>query len=939
MMKKYATFFFLGMTALAPLASYAGMQAADTSNRKVPVPQNLPAPGGVLPLRDTVPVLFGTQPGARLLQSYGIVYNDALRNIPVTSVENALYGKLAGLSLSQFSLAPGEDGAATSLRGASPMVVVDGVPRPITSIDPEQIASVSILRDALATAMYGTRGANGVILIQTKHGFNGKKRISFTAQTAIQQMLETPEFLGAYDYARLYNEALVNDGRQPVYTQGDLDAWKNGSDPYGHPDVDWYDKVLNKQAGMQRYNLNISGGNRISRYFVDLDYLNQKGYFVTDPGNTYETNNFYKRFGFRSNVDVELTRSTFLSLSLAGRIRSGNEPGAGTAAIYSQILSTPNNAYPVTNFDGSLGGNNDYQRNIYGQAVRSGYRPSYNRNLMADLSVMQRLDSWLPGLYAKGTLSLNAYYDESLNRSKSFAVYNVIARPGEDTLINKIGTDGQQSNSSSIVSDYRQAYTEFMLGYDSTFGAHHIGAAVVGFRDSYTSARDLPLVNAAVSLRANYDYAGKYLLEFVMARSYNNMYHPDHRWGYFPAAGIGWNIAREDWFRSALPAIGILKLRASYGVTGNSADAGYYRYIQYYNNAASYNFGNPSTSATTITEGALANPGLTWEKSGKLNIGVDVAALDDRLEFSAEYFKNRNTGLLMVRGDNASGIIGNTLPLENIGESVYKGLELTAGYRGQAGALNYYIKGNLSFVQSRVEEMKEVRRAYDWNRRTGQPVNMLFGYVADGFYQSADEIQKGPAPEGYSPVPGDIRYRDLNGDGIINLLDERPIYDDRPFFFYGLTAGISWKGLDLGMTWQGVGNRSVYLSGSNVWEFLNTSQNAGPGQAQVTHLGRWTPETAATATYPRLTVNGNVNNHRPSTFWVKDGSYLRLKNLELGYTLPQRWVSHLKLASIRAFASGYNLLTFSPLENMDPEALFNGYPNQRIINFGVNIQL
>lgn len=939
MMKKYATFFFLGMTALAPLASQAGATAADTSDRKVPAPQSLPAPGGGLPLRDTVPVLFGMQSSAKLLQSYGIVYNDALRNIPVTSVENALYGKLAGLSLAQTNLAPGEDGAAMSLRGAAPLVVVDGVPRTITSIDPEQIASVSVLRDALATAMYGARGADGVILIQTKHGYNGKKRISFTAQTAVQQMLETPQFLGAYDYARLYNEALANDGRPPVYTQADLDAWKNGSDPYGHPDVDWYDKVLKDQAGMQRYNLNISGGNRISRYFVDLDYLNQQGYFITDPNNTYKTNNFYQRFGFRSNVDVELTRTTLLNLSLAGRIRNSNEPGATTATIFSNILSTPNNAYPVENFDGSLGGNNDYQNNIYGQTVRSGYRPGYNRNLMADLNVTQRLDDWLPGLYVRGAFSLNTYYDENLNRSKSFAVYNVIPRPGQDTLVNKIGTDGQQSNSSSIAGDYRQAYTEFLIGYDSTFGSHHVGVTAVGFRDSYTSARDLPLVNASIALRANYDFEERYLLEIAMSRSYNNMYHPGNRWGYFPAAGIGWNIAKEGWFRAAVPAISILKLRASYGMTGSTSGAGYYRYLQYFNTTTSYNFGNPSTSASAITEGLLANPGLTWEKTSKLNIGVDVSALHDRLEFSAEYFRNRNTDLLMMRGDNASGIIGNTLPLENIGETVYKGVELTAGFNGQAGALGYFVKGNLSFLQSRMEEMQEVRRAYDWNRRTGQPVNMLFGYVADGFYQNGDEILKGPFPEGYSPVPGDIRYRDLNGDGTINLLDERPIFNDKPYFFYGLSAGLSWKGLDLNMTWQGTGNRDVYLSGSNVWEFLNTSLNGGPGQAQETHLGRWTPQTAATATYPRLTVNGNVNNHRASTFWVKDGSYLRLKNLELGYTLPQRWVSHLKLASIRAFASGYNLLTFTPLKNMDPEALFRGYPNQRILNFGMNIQL
>lgn len=938
MMKKYAMPFFFGVTAAALCVQSAAAQA-DTLARKTPAYPNVPVHAGrVLPLKDTVPVLFGQQPGASLVQSYGIVYGDELRNTPVTTLENTLYGKLAGLYLEQFSLTPGDDAASASLRSAMPLIVIDGVPRSGLSVDPEQVASITILKDALGTAMYGMRGQNGVILVTTRHGYNGKKRISFTAQTAVQQMVKTPKFLNAYDYASLYNEALVNDGRQAVYSAADLEAWRSGSDPLGHPDVDWYNTVLKNQAGMQRYNLNVAGGNRISRYFVDLDYLNQQGYFKTDSRNTYPTNNFYKRYIFRSNVDVDLTRSTLMNLSVYGRIRNGNEPGARTDSIFKNILSTPNNAYPVQNFDGSLAGNNQYANNIYGMATRSGYRPTYNRNLSVDLSLRQRLDGLLQGLFVKGLVSFNSYYDEALNRSKSFAVYNVAMNPGVDTVINQIGSDGQQSNSSSITSQTRQAYTELQLGYDSTFGKHGVSFTGLYYRDSYTDGNVLPLVNSAFSARAAYNYDLKYLLEVTMAYSYNNMYSSSNRWGYFPAVGLGWNIARENWFRDAVPAISTLKLRGSYGLVGNSLKSGYYSYLQFFNFNGTYNLGNPATGVSTIGEAALANPFLTWEKARKTNIGLDVATHNDKLQFTAEYYVNKLSDLVMYRGTNASGVIGATLPAENLGRSTQRGLELSAAYHEQTGVLGYYVKGNITFARTRVDYMDEVNRRYSWNQRTGQPVGQIFGLVADGFYQSKEDVENSAALDGYNPVPGDIKYKDLNGDGTINVFDERAIGSDKPLIFYGLTAGISWKGIDLNMVWQGVGNRYINLNGSNTWEFLSNA-NGAPGQAMEHHLGRWTPATASAATYPRLSVNGNVNNHRTSTFWVKDASYLRLKTLELGYTLPQHWVRPLHLQSVRAFASGYNLLTFTPLDRVDPESYLGGYPNQRIINFGVNIQL
>lgn len=937
MVKKYATPFFFGLTLCLPgIGARAAQPAEDSVIRRVSTSQHLPAAASrILPLKDTVPVLFGTQSGVTMLQSYGIVRYDDIRSMPVTQLENSLYGKLAGLYLLQTSIEPGQDAATASIRGTGPLIVIDGVPRSITSIDPEQIASVSLIKDALGTAMYGMRGENGVLLITTKHGYNGKKRISFTAQSAIQQQLKRPKFLKAFDYASLYNEALLNDGKQPVYSAADLEAWRTGSDPFGHPDVDWYNTVLKEQAGMQRYNLNIAGGNRTARYFVDLDYLNQQGYFITDSKNTYPTNNFYKRYVFRTNIDVDLTKTTLVNLNVFGRIRNGNEPGSETSGIYSSILRTPNNAYPVLNRNGSLGGNAEYTDNIYGQAVRSGYRPNYNRNLSIDLSVRQRLDAILPGLFIKGLASFNGYYDEAINRNKSFAVYKVTPNPlTGDTTISRIGTDGTQANSAANTAENRQAYTEFQVGYDSTFGAHHVSIVGLYFRDTYTNAKQLPLINSSFSARASYDYAQRYLLEFTMAYSRNNMYSRK-QWGYFPAVGIGWNIAKENWFREALPSIGTLKLRGSYGLTGNSSNAGYYTYLQFYTQDNSYALGNPATSYTGMSEAALANPSLTWEKAKKLNVGLDVSLLQDKLQFTAEYFNVRRSDLIMRRGTNASTIIGNTLPMQNIGASTYSGVEISADYHSRVGQLGYYVNANVSFIRSRVDNMDEVSRRYSWNERTGMPVGQNFGLVADGFYNTKDDLDNSPTLDGYTPVLGDIKYKDLNGDGVINVFDERAIGSTKPQVYYGVNMGLNWKGFDLSMVWQGVMNRYVFLTGANTYEF----QNSGKGQAMEHHLERWTPATAATATYPRLTVGTNVNNHRNSTFWLKDAKYLRLKNLELGYTLPQDWVRFTRLGSIRAFANGYNLLTITPLDRVDPESYQGAYPNQRIYNFGVNIQL
>lgn len=898
-----------------------------------------------------VPVLFGTQRREQLLQSQGVLSGNELLSFPVAQIEAALYGKFAGLYLLQPSAKPGEDAASVSLRGRNPLVLVDGVPRNLNSINPEQIASVSVLKDALATSIYGMRGGNGVILIETKRGSVAPRKISFTAQTGIQKQLNLPSFLNAADYSTLFNEALVNDGKQPIYTPDAIQKYRDGSDPVLYPNVDWYNSILKKKATQQRYNLNFSGGNEKARYFVDLDYLSQDGFFVSDAKrNSYETNNSFKRYGFRTNIDADLTKNLLLSLNIFGRIRNGNEPGAidgtllgltGTDLIYSNLLRTPNNAYPMLNPDGSFGGNQQFTNNLYAQVVGSGYRPAYNRNLGVDFSLKQKLDALLDGLYVKGKGSFNTYYSELINRSKSFAVYQYTPIPGGDPDIIKYGTDGSQNNSSTQNVANRQIYAEFLAGYDRVFGKHEINASLNYNMDTFVNGADMSIDNSALAARFQYNYSKKYFIELVSSYMGMNRYQKNHQWGFFPAAGLGWDLSKED-FMQSFKNLNTLKLRGSYGRSADNNGAGYFVYDQFYNSFSSSSssavyFGSPATGNGSIIEAVLANPNLTWETADKLNVGLDIAAFQNRLQFSAEYYHNAYSGLLQQRGTNASTIIGNERPNENIGKRTYSGVELTAGYHGQTGQVNWFVNANASISKSKVDYMDEVIRPYDWMKRTGLPVGQPFGMVADGFFQNQAEIDNSAKIDGYKAVPGDIRYKDLNGDGVINVFDEQALGSTKPMVFYGLTAGLNYKGFEFSMVWNGVSNRNVFVNGAGTYEFQSLGLG-GSGQAFAHHLDRWTPATASTATYPRLTVGNNINNQRASSFWLKNGSYLRLKNVEVAYSLPQRWISFIKLDRARIFVNGSNLLTITPLERVDPEVVNWDYPNQRVFNFGINLQ-
>lgn len=890
----------------------------------------------ILPNKD-VPVLFGTQNNAKKIQSSTVVSGEELKSFPTPQVGLMLYGKLPGLYVVQNSFQAGADEPNISLRGRSPLVVIDGVPRSYLSIDPEQIESVTVIKDALGTAIYGMKAADGVLLITTKRGANMPKQITVTSQYGIQQQISTPKFLDAYNYASLFNEALANDGRQAVYSSSDLEAYKNGTNQFTHPNVNWADEILESSAPVSRQNINARGGNKTARYFVDLDYLSQDGFLKTDKTiNTYETNNSFKRFSFRSNIDVDLTENTLLSLNLFGRIRNGNQPGSNVASIYNAFLTTPNNAYPKFNENGSLGGNTEFQNNLYGMAIKSGYRPSVNRNLGADISLTQKLDKFIPGLYASGMVSFNSYYNENINRSKAFAVYTPVVNTTTGvTTYKTIGGDGTQANTSTASDQSRQVFSRFDLGYDKTINKNTFKAQLLYVRDSYVLGGALSQVNQSISGRFNYDYDNRYLVEVTSSYMGYDRYKKGDQYGLFPSVGLGWNIANEDFFSSLKNTVNALKLRASYGLTATNAAAGFFQYLQNFENGDTFYSRNPLTTSVTKEEGTLANPNITWEKAKKFNIGLDATILNDKVWFTADYYRNNFYDLLQTRRTNASAVIGAVLPLENMGKSQYSGVELGAGYHNQINSFKYFISANGSWSATKVIFNDEPFRNNAYEYRTGLPIGQTFGYVADGFYNNTAEIASGPKVDGYTPVPGDLRYKDLNNDGIININDVTAIGSTKPVFYYGVTGGFNYKGLDFSFTLNGVANRNVYYNFAN---FAATGASGGYGQALESSLKRWTPSTAAQAEYPRLSVGSNPNNTQTSSFWIKNGSYLRLRNVEVGYSLPSNLIKVVGLTNVRLFANGLNLFTATKLDDVDPEVLMGSVPNQRIFNFGVNLQ-
>ncbi len=923
---------------------------------------------------DEVDMLYHTQSAESILGSVSTVYTDQLATTPASLYVYALPGQLPGLYTQQVSGFTSFNTAALSvssfgsnfvqatsqnnrsndnneismsLRGQTPVTIIDGVQRDISSIDPESIESISVLKDALSTMLLGINSSNGVLLVTTKKAQPGRTLISFTSEYGVQNSLGLPTPLPAYQWAYLYNEALQNDGKAPFYTQADFNAYKNHSDPIGHPDVNWFNTLLRKNAPIQSDRLNVSGGNEIAKYTVGISYFDQAGIFNEAPDATSNTNNNLDRYIINSDVSVQVNKRLNVDLQLFGRVQQATEPGGGISNILTTLYGTPNNAYATRNANGSFGGStlgSVFQNNLLAMTEYSGYIQNNTNDILANLALNYDLNSILKGLTLKMQGNLSYQSQNSLNRS----LVNPTYVQNSDSSYTAVGNTVAQSNAFTTVLTNRQSFGQAALNYTHEFGKSSVNAMLLYNTQSLVSNYDLSATTINRALNVTYNYDGKYFAEGTINNSGYNRYTPGHQNGWFYAGGLGWQMGKEDFIKDNFDWISSWKWRFSFGRTGNNNvdQFSYYGYVQTYSTSNinwNYYTGTGRAEQFTYYENTIANPFLSWEQADKRDIGTDISLFKDHLQITADYYHDRYSDLLQIRGANVA-LLGVPFPYENIGINLYHGFEFSATYRNNIGKFNYFLTGNISQQASKVIYSDEETPLYPWLKHTGLPVTAQFGYVADGFYQNAAEVAKAPAYSGYTIRVGDMKLEDLNGDGVINQFDQRPIMGLKPLVFYGGTLGFNYDGLSVSVILQGVANRQINIENNVTNSFSGLGGFGSPpqGQAYSSASARWTPETANVAQLPELSFQnltfGGYNTNF-STFYVRSGDYIRVKNAEVGYTLPTMWSNRLKLSNIRVFVDGENLFTKAGYGDTDPEVGPDLYPIQRVVSFGVNVKL
>lgn len=910
-----------------------------------------------------------------------VTRKELLQN-PVGSLTNALTGRLPGLITQQRGGEPGRDDASLLIRGistlsaagATPLVLVDGVERPFSQIDFNEVESVSILKDASATAVYGVRGANGVVLVTTRRGAAGKVVISLSANYGLQSPARLPDFLGSYDYAVLRNEAVLNDNPNAVvpYNQQQLDGYKNHTDPYLYPDVDYFDVFLKKYTPQSNMNVNVSGGGKVARYFVSGSFFDQQGAYKYTKGDFFDANSNYQRFNFRSNVDIDATKTTLISVNMAtiGGVKNGPFMGSGgsntgyggAGDVFSGLTRTAPNEMPLLNPDGTYGASNrpaKVQRNILADLQERGVTKEYNSTVEISVVANQKLDFILKGLSAKANMSFNSYYTQYYNTfrgnsgdfASAYRRYSVdgIDANGQYLYTQRTGTFNPLINTSSAYADgsNRNFYLEGSLFWQGKSGKHDVSALLLYNQQRKTnntitssSLIDWPFSRMGAVSRVTYSYDDKYFAEVNAGYNGSENFQAGQRFGFFPSFSAGWMISKEEFMKN-MPAITFLKLRGSIGQVGNDAITG--RRFLYYNNPYSsgtgYSFGlAQGTAVSGLVEGIIPTNGVSWERETSSNIGLELNLWGNKLGLVADAFYKKRVNILATPISTPL-VTGITLPVQNLAQVENKGFEIEANTRHRIGNVDFWVRGNFAFARNRILEMDEPTQRYEWMQRTGQSVGQNWGYVTDGFYNSQSEVDNRTTQTYFSGrlQPGDFKYKDINGDGIINIYDMVPVGKPAfPEITYGFSTGFTWKHFDASVLFAGSGNTSMPVSAEVAWEFFNG------GKVLNYHLGRWTPATAVTATYPRMSSDpqGTDNNYVDSNFWIRNASFIRLKNAEIGYTFTDKIVKRLGMASLRCYLNGQNLLTYSKgIKYLDPENRNNRgwyYPQSVVYNAGLS---
>ncbi|MBR8536145.1 TonB-dependent receptor [Carboxylicivirga sediminis] len=906
-------------------------------------------------LDEVVVIGFGEKKKVTVTGSVSTINSEELLKSPTANVTNALAGKISGISAVQNTGQPGADEAALAIRGnRNILTIVDGVERPFSQIDPEEIESISVLKDASATAVYGIRGGNGVLIVTTKRGEKGRAKISVSSSIGFQQPTMLAEKSNSYTYAMAHNERAANDGTPEenfVFGPEALEAFANGGNLL-YPDMDWNEYLFRDKAFQSKTNFTMRGGTDRVRYFVALGYLTQDGLLKNlDP--RFDENFTFDRYNYRTNLDIDVTKSTLLKLSLGGRTEVRNQPRAKDAeqgiwkeASWAQPMSGSgivDGKWVTTSADNVSIEMKDPLNAFYGLGNENQTRAVLNM----DLDVIQKLDFVTRGLKLRVKGSYNTTYTHSKTRSSSPDRYEAIKDPmdPDNIVFRKINDEGSLGYKEPDPTKARNWYVEGGLNYNRKFGNHDVsGLLLYNQRTVYYPSQftDIPNRTLGLVARMTYNYKTKYLVDFNLGYNGSENFPEGKRFDYFPAVSLGYIITEES-FMENIGVFDYLKLRASYGQVGNDQIGGgrfLYQPDAWNYDAAGYSFGYESDY---IDQGALelriGNPNITWETITQRNIGFDAKFLNARLSASVDLFHEKREDMLVTR-QTVPNYVAAVLPAVNLKERENKGYEVELGWDDNAGGFRYYINANLSFARNKIIYMDEVPQPYAYLERTGKPEGQPFAYISDGFF--TEEVNTDMDPnypnQGYR-FPGDVKYKDLNGDGKIDDLDQKAIgYSPNvPEYNFGLNTGFNWKNFDFSMTWSGVANTYRLLPNVLRQPF------AGQNRALYDHLydGRWTQEKAdagAHIEYPRLSLASKDNNYQVSDLYYQDASFIRLKSVELGYTIKANFFKRAGLRDVRVYANGFNLLTFSDFDIYDPESNpgSNGlYPMVKMYNMGV----
>ena len=932
-------------------------------------------------------IAYGKQSKMSVTAAISSIDTKELLKSPSGSVANALSGAVTGLSSIQPSGQPGAENPSIYIRGtgslsdelSKPLILVDGVERSFFQMDSHEIESITVLKDAASTAVFGVRGANGVVLVTTRRGVSGKPVISLNSSFGLTQALRNLKGMDSYTYATLYNEAQLSDN--PSLTESQLgfspfviDMFRTNEDPIMFPNVDWNDYLFKNLAWQTQHNLTLSGGGERFRYFVSLGYLLQDG-MLKQLGESYDPNYQYKRFNYRSNVDIDITKSTLLKVNIGGHVGAKREPR--TDELWRKVLwSTPFSSPGIV--DGKLI-SNIYSNRYISIGERScpldyyynyGYNVDTDNVLNLDLALEQKLDFITPGLSMNIKGAYNTNYNVKASRTPSGAdsmctpIYlGSIETPGMDfwdprfdrTIVYQ--TDGvsglhEQMSYGEEVGRGRNWYGEFSLNYSRSFGDHDVSALFLYNQskkyypetkiDGKVFYMDIPTAYVGYVGRMTYAYKKRYMVDLNAGYNGSENFAPDKRFGFFPAVSAGW-ILSEEKFMKKQKVIDFLKLRASYGIVGNDKmENARFLYMagawSGYNTVAkgqgSWQFGKDGGTGLLpdAKENTMGNPDVTWEKVAKQNYGIDLKMFDSRLSLTADVFFEKRKDILSTR---------NTLPaITDINLPKIK--------------VDYWLKANVSYAKNKIIYMDEVVPNEPYMAETGRSTGLTYGYIFDRFLQKDDFDADGnlkkdengrqilPQMALGTPRPGDALFKDLNGDGVINGDDKTRFgYAERPDYVFGFLGGLKWKNFEFSMQWTAAMNASRILDGEYRNAFGSTNSRM---LLKFLADGRWTEENP-NSRFPRLTFMNKSHYLQTSDLWLMNGSYLRLKTAEISYTLPQKdFLKKVGIESVRFYCNGYNLLTlFSDLNDIDidPEGVTDGgnnnYPNIRIYNFGVNI--